>query len=44
VETVAADARAAMPNLTPPDVAEADEGEIVASSVVLNENASRGMQ
>ena len=46
VETLAlsADDRSTMANVTPPDVAAADDGETVASSVVLNENASRGMQ
>jgi redox-sensitive bicupin YhaK (pirin superfamily) len=46
VETLpaAADDRGLMANVTPPDVADADEGEAVASSAVLSENASRGMQ
>ncbi len=44
VETLAesGDDRAVMPNVTPPDVAEADD--VVASSVVLDENAARGIQ
>ncbi len=36
--------RAVIANVTPPDIAAADDGEVVASSVVLNENAARGMQ
>ena len=46
VETLALahDDRTLMPNLTPPDLAAADDGEVVAASVVLNENAARGMQ
>jgi redox-sensitive bicupin YhaK (pirin superfamily) len=46
VETLAPsqDARALMPNLTRSDAAEADEGEQVASSAVLDENAARGIQ
>jgi hypothetical protein len=36
--------RALMSNVTPADVAQADEGEVVASSVVLAENNARGMQ
>ena len=46
VETlaVAADGRTTMANVTAPDLADADEGEVVASSVVLDENASRGIQ
>ncbi len=46
VETLAADAetRGLMTNVTPPDVAEAVQGEEVPSSAVLDENASRGMQ
>ena len=46
VETlgVTSDARDVMANVTPTDVAAADDGETVASSVVLDENASRGMQ
>ena len=46
VETLAlaADDRAVMANVTPPDVAEAADGEVVASSDVLNENNARGMQ
>jgi hypothetical protein len=30
--------------VTPPDVADADAGEVVASSDVLSENNARGMQ
>jgi redox-sensitive bicupin YhaK (pirin superfamily) len=37
-------ARTLMPNDVPSDVAEADEGEAVASTAVLDENAARGMQ
>ena len=46
VETLAlaADGRAVMANVTPPDVAEAADAEVVASSDVLNENNARGMQ
>jgi len=46
VETLDAsrDVRALMSNLTPADVAQADEGEVVASSMVLTENNARGMQ
>jgi quercetin 2,3-dioxygenase len=46
VETLDAsrDVRALMSNVTPADVAPADEGEVVASSVVLAENNARGMQ
>ena len=46
VETLAptAEDRAVMANVTPPDIAEAAEGEVVASSDVLNENNARGMQ
>ena len=46
VETlaIAQDDRTVMANVTPPDLASADDGEDVASSVVLNENAARGMQ
>ena len=46
VETlaIAQDERAVMANVTPPDLAAADDGEVVASSAVLNENAARGMQ
>ncbi len=46
VETLAEShhARTVMPNVGPSDLAEADEGEAVASSVVLDENAARGMQ
>ena len=33
-----------MANVTAADVAEADDGEVVASSVVLDENNARGMQ
>lgn len=46
VETLAlsADDRALMANVTPPDVAEAADGEVVASTDVLNENNARGMQ
>ena len=46
VETLATAgaARALMPNVVPADVAEADEGEVVASSAVLDENSARGMQ
>ena len=46
VETLspARDAREVMANVTPSDVATADDGEGVASSSVLDENASRGMQ
>ncbi len=46
VETlaIAGDERVVMANVTPPDLATADHGEVVASSVVLNENAARGMQ
>ena len=46
VETLATsgDARALMPNVVPADVAEAGEGEVVASSAVLDENSARGMQ
>jgi len=46
VETLAKsqDDRAVMSNVTPADVAEADEGEVVASSAVLTENNARGMQ
>jgi redox-sensitive bicupin YhaK (pirin superfamily) len=36
--------RAVMANLTPADVAEADEAKVVASSAVLDENSARGMQ
>ncbi|MFL6699438.1 MAG: pirin family protein [Vitreoscilla sp.] len=36
--------RALMSNVTPSDLAQADEGEVVASSAVLNENNARGMQ
>ena len=46
VETLAEshDDRALMSNVTPVDVAQADEAEVVASSAVLNENNARGMQ
>ncbi|MCK9685593.1 pirin family protein [Scleromatobacter humisilvae] len=46
VETLATsrEARALMPNVVPGDVAAADDGEVVASSVVLDENSARGMQ
>ena len=46
VETLAlsSDDRAVMANVTPPDVVDADVGEVVASSDVLNENNARGMQ
>jgi redox-sensitive bicupin YhaK (pirin superfamily) len=46
VETLDAsrDVRALMSNVTPADVAQADEGEVVASSVVLTENNARGLQ
>ena len=46
VETLALsdDDRALMANVTPPDVAEAADGEVVASTDVLNENNARGMQ
>jgi hypothetical protein len=47
VETLAGslhDGRAVMANVTPADVADADEGEVVASSVVLTENKARGVQ
>jgi redox-sensitive bicupin YhaK (pirin superfamily) len=46
VESLAlsADERSTMANVTPPDVAAADDAGVVASSVVLDENASRGMQ
>jgi len=46
VETLAlsADERAVMANVTPPDVLDADAGEVVASTDVLNENNARGMQ
>jgi hypothetical protein len=46
VETLAlsSDDRAVMANLTPSDVAEAADGEVVASTDVLNENNARGMQ
>jgi redox-sensitive bicupin YhaK (pirin superfamily) len=37
-------ARTLMRNVVPSDVAEADEGETVASSAVLTENNARGMQ
>ena len=37
-------ARTLMPNVVSSDLAEADEGEAVASSAVLDENAARGMQ
>jgi redox-sensitive bicupin YhaK (pirin superfamily) len=36
--------RALMPNVVAGDVTDADEGEVVASSAVLNENSARGMQ
>jgi hypothetical protein len=36
--------RAVMANVTPADVAEADEAKVVASSAVLDENSARGMQ
>ena len=46
VETLSTsqDERAVMGNVTPTDVAEADDGEVVASSAVLTENNARGMQ
>jgi redox-sensitive bicupin YhaK (pirin superfamily) len=46
VETLseAQDERAVMANVTPADLAEAVDGEVVASSVVLTENNARGMQ
>ncbi|HEY9028010.1 MAG TPA: pirin family protein [Burkholderiaceae bacterium] len=44
VETLAAHERAVMSNVTPPQLADADEAEVVASSAVLDENAARGMQ
>ena len=46
VETLAGsrEDRALMPNVVAGDVAEADEGEVVAASVVLDENSSRGVQ
>jgi quercetin 2,3-dioxygenase len=46
VETLAEshDERALMANITQVDVAEADAGEVVASSVMLNENNARGIQ
>jgi redox-sensitive bicupin YhaK (pirin superfamily) len=43
VETLA-QSRVATLNVVATDVAEADEGEVVPSSVVLNENAGRGVQ
>ena len=46
VETlaVAGDGRAVMPDAVPTDVAEAGDGEVVASSAVLEENSARGVQ
>jgi hypothetical protein len=46
VETLAVsgDERALMPNVVSTDVAEAGEDEVVASSVVLDENNARGVQ
>jgi quercetin 2,3-dioxygenase len=46
VETLApsGEDRAVMDNVTPSDQAQADEGETVASSVVLTENSARGIQ
>jgi hypothetical protein len=46
VETLgeADDGRAVMANVVPGDVAEAIDGDVVASSDVLTENSARGMQ
>jgi redox-sensitive bicupin YhaK (pirin superfamily) len=44
VETLDTDDRAVIVNTTPPQLAEADEGEVASASDVLAENASRGIQ